>query len=172
MAGRPPIGKTAMTGAERQRRYWLKQRVANKPVPKTGADNATIAALQKELATAVRYRDLAQEFAQTMQQLATARARSAELEKAWSDLSSELPNILALQEEHPDARTPEECWQWSLGLVAGDTIAMHAYWDREFPGWQKFRPPAEVITLARQAASAWQAVVHDLEGRTGNGNTT
>ena len=91
--GRPPIGKTAMTGAERQRRYWLNQRVANKPVPNPGADNATIAALQEELATAVRYRDLAQEFVQTMQQLATARARIAELEKAWSDLSSELPSI-------------------------------------------------------------------------------
>ena len=56
--GRPPVGKTAMTGAERQRRYWLK-RQADKPVTKpvaklasAAADVAQIAALNKELARA------------------------------------------------------------------------------------------------------------------------
>ena len=49
----PPIGKTAMTGAERVRRYRLKHGV-DKPPPKPGADHAaaTIDALQKELAAA------------------------------------------------------------------------------------------------------------------------
>jgi hypothetical protein len=45
--GHPPTGKVAMTRAERQRRYWLKNGTA-KPAPKPGAD----AALQKELAQA------------------------------------------------------------------------------------------------------------------------
>jgi hypothetical protein len=51
--GRPPIGKTAMTGAERVRLYRLRHG-ANKPKPKSGADNAAakIDALEKELAAA------------------------------------------------------------------------------------------------------------------------
>jgi hypothetical protein len=46
--GRPPIGKTAMTGAERVRRYRLKHGT-DKPV---NAHEAKIAALKKELAQA------------------------------------------------------------------------------------------------------------------------
>jgi hypothetical protein len=34
MAGRPPIGEVAMTGAERQRRYWQKHRPARARKPK------------------------------------------------------------------------------------------------------------------------------------------
>jgi hypothetical protein len=50
--GRRPVGKVAMTGAERQRRYWLKRR-AVKPAPKPGGTAAAeIEALQKELAAA------------------------------------------------------------------------------------------------------------------------
>lgn len=52
--GRPPVGKTAMTGAERQRRYWLK-RQADKPVTKpatkpVGTDHAALARARARVA--------------------------------------------------------------------------------------------------------------------------
>src|SRR5262245_37862620 len=51
--GRPPIGKVAMTGAERVRRYRLKHRPVTKPVTKSSMDGSAMqaenAALQDEV---------------------------------------------------------------------------------------------------------------------------
>jgi hypothetical protein len=70
--GRPPIGKVAMTGAERTRLYRLKHATA-KPAPKP-----TTAALERELAA--------------------AKARIAELEKANAVAAAEIATLKA------------ECW--------------------------------------------------------------
>jgi hypothetical protein len=71
--GRPPIGKVAMTGAERTRLYRLKHGTT-KSVPKPSADNAAeIAALRKELAQ--------------------AKARIAELEKAGAVAADEVARL-------------------------------------------------------------------------------
>jgi hypothetical protein len=48
--GRPPIGKHAMTDAERQRRYW--ERVLGKAAQPDDAAKAQVAALERELAQA------------------------------------------------------------------------------------------------------------------------
>jgi hypothetical protein len=74
--GRPPIGKTAMTGAERTRLYRLKRGAAKpvtKPVTKTGGTGA--AALQKELAG--------------------AKARIEELEKAGAVAAAKIAALKA-----------------------------------------------------------------------------
>src|SRR5215813_15204192 len=49
--GRPPIGKVAMTGAERVRRYRLRHRpktLVTKPVTKFSTDGSAVASLQAE----------------------------------------------------------------------------------------------------------------------------
>ena len=81
--GRPPIGKTAMTGAERTRLYRLKLAAA-KPAAKPTTAATTIAALQKELAQAKR-------------ELAGAKAHIAKL-------TDELHRVLA-QERKQHAAT-------------------------------------------------------------------
>lgn len=70
-----------------------------------------------------------------------------------------------IQEEYPEAITPEQRWQWSMSNAAGDAIAMRAFWSREFGQWQQFAPPTQLVTLAHQAASAWKELAHDLERR-------
>ena len=67
-------------------------------------------------------------------------------------------NLLALQESHPDALSPEQRWEWSLGLVAGDAVAMAAHFDRLFPGWRAFEQPPEIRSLIDQAITAFQAL--------------
>jgi hypothetical protein len=76
--GRPPIGKVAMTGAERTRLYRLKHATA-KPRPKLSTDNAaaTIDTLQKKLATAeARIAEQAAEVARLKDELYAARMES------------------------------------------------------------------------------------------------
>jgi hypothetical protein len=50
--GRPPIGKKAMTTAERQRRHWERVLGASKPAPKSAADAMEFDALKRDLAQA------------------------------------------------------------------------------------------------------------------------
>jgi hypothetical protein len=103
--GRPPIGKTAMTDAERMRRHRLKQRADKRDDPNRDLD----------------------------------------------------------QPDYPDARTSTQRWHWSMQNIAGDAIALRAFWTREFGDWRKFKIAPEMLVLARQAAEAWQALVRDLE---------
>jgi hypothetical protein len=58
-------------------------------------------------------------------------------------------------QEADDRDTAEQNWQLSFGHVAGESIAMRAYWTREFGGWEKFEVPSSLATLAEQAAEAW-----------------
>ena len=83
--GRPPIGKTAMTAAERMRRHRLKHTAA-KPAAKPSADTAatTIAALRKELATAM--------------------VRIAELEKVGAAAAAETIALKAARREAAEAK--------------------------------------------------------------------
>jgi hypothetical protein len=54
-----------------------------------------------------------------------------------------------------DGDTAEQQWQRSLGNIAGDQIALQAFWTREFGDWEKFEVPSDLSTLAKQAAYAW-----------------
>ena len=84
--GRPPIGKTAMTGAERTRLYRLKFAAA-KPAAKPSAAT-TIATLQKELL-------------QAKQELAAAKAHIAKL-------TDEMQRVLAQErKQHAAAAKPK-----------------------------------------------------------------
>jgi hypothetical protein len=58
----------------------------------------------------------------------------------------------------------EERWHNSLGVCAGEAIALSAMWTREFgPRWKTFAVEPEHRTLARQAAQAWVAIAEQLE---------
>jgi len=63
-----------------------------------------------------------------------------------------------IQDEYPDAVELEDRWQMSAANAAGDAIAMRAFWSRQFGGWEKFEPPAQLKKLAAEAAAAWQAL--------------
>ena len=75
--GRKPIGKVAMSGAERVRRYWLKQVTAEMEKPSAAAD-ARIRELEKELAAAkARIQKLELDTSAQAQALREERARRA-----------------------------------------------------------------------------------------------
>jgi Winged helix-turn-helix DNA-binding len=61
-------------------------------------------------------------------------------------------------------------WQRSLGNVAGDAVALRAFWTREFGDWQTFEAPSSPVTLAKQAAEAWTQLARDLERKADNGH--
>jgi predicted nucleic acid-binding Zn-ribbon protein len=97
--GRPPVGKTAMTAAERMRRYRLKHAAA-KPAAKPGADTAaaTIAALRKELAAAkagVSNAAASPDHAALVQELKAAKARIEDLLDEIAALKAELHDTIA-----------------------------------------------------------------------------
>lgn len=86
--GRPPIGKTAMTGAERVRLYRLKHGVTKKPVTKpsgpAGASGAKIAELNKHL-------ELAHErIAKHLKHIENAHKRIAERDKYIAQLEARI----------------------------------------------------------------------------------
>ena len=87
---------------------------------------------------------------------AAERKRKQREHQRNSAPADEPPNLLALQDTHPDAQSPEQRWQWSLGLVAGDAIAMAAHFDRLFPGWRGFDQPPEIRALIKQAIASFQ----------------
>ena len=64
------------------------------------------------------------------------------------------------------ARTPfEQYWQRSAGNIAGDAIAMRAYWQRQFGDWEIFEVPSDLATLAKQAAEVWTSLADEFEKR-------
>jgi hypothetical protein len=65
--------------------------------------------------------------------------------------------------EYADVDTAEERWQRSLGNLAGDAIALRAFWRQEFGDWEKFKAPSDLITLAKQAADEWTAIASQLD---------
>jgi hypothetical protein len=67
-----------------------------------------------------------------------------------------------IQEPCTDCETPEQFWQRSLSNLAGDAISIRAFWTRQFGKWEKFAVPSELVTLAKQAAEAWQALAKTL----------
>jgi ParB-like chromosome segregation protein Spo0J len=59
--------------------------------------------------------------------------------------------------------TPEERWQRSLGHLAGQLVALEAFWDREFGDWREFAVTRDLAKLAREASGSWSAIVHRVE---------
>ncbi len=82
--------------------------------------------------------------------------------------SPEEPEIEPLEkdEELPavdvDGDAPEQRWRRSLADGAGDAIGLQAYWMREFGDWEKFERPADLVTLAKQAANVWLEIAAKL----------
>lgn len=106
------------------------------------------------------------------EQMRRYRARKKEAAGAVPPPNPALLEHDLIQDSHPDAVTAEQRWQWSLGNAAGDAVAMAAFWRREFGAWDKFSRPPELVTLALQAADAWQALVRELKGRRQNGKAS
>ena len=69
-----------------------------------------------------------------------------------------------------DCETQEQNWQHSLSSLAGDVISARAYWSRQFPGWETFKAPSELVTLAKQAAKAWSELASAIEQQQDNCN--
>jgi hypothetical protein len=64
-----------------------------------------------------------------------------------------------------DCDTPQDFWQRSLGVMAGDAIAMRASWSRLYSDWEEFEVTSELVTLAKQAADEWSKLAKFLENR-------
>jgi hypothetical protein len=73
--------------------------------------------------------------------------------------------IAAAVEADEQVDRPQDFWQRSLSNLAGDAISMRAFWTRQFGDWEKFDAPSDLVTLAQQAAEAWQEVAQELVGR-------
>jgi hypothetical protein len=52
----------------------------------------------------------------------------------------------------------EERWQYSLANLCGDIIAIAPYWQKQFPGWEKFDCPSHVQKLLEEAATALASI--------------
>jgi hypothetical protein len=65
--------------------------------------------------------------------------------------------------EESAADTAQDFWQRSLGNLAGDSISMEAFWKRQFGDWEKFEVTSDLVTLAEQAAEAWNKVAAKLK---------
>ncbi|MGY4318996.1 hypothetical protein [Bradyrhizobium sp. JR3.5] len=79
--------------------------------------------------------------------------------------------VLLSDEPCADCNTQQERWHRSLSNMAGEAISLPAYWTQQFDkDWQTFDVPADVLTLAKQAAEAWNDIVESLINRK-KGNT-
>jgi hypothetical protein len=58
---------------------------------------------------------------------------------------------------------PEDFWQRSLRNAAGDAVALRALWRKHGYDWERFDAPADLITLAKQAAAEWAAIVAAID---------
>jgi hypothetical protein len=62
------------------------------------------------------------------------------------------------EEFYGEAPTPEQRWQYSLGNLCGDTIARIPYWDKHFPGWERFDLPPQFRKLLVDAMAALASI--------------
>jgi hypothetical protein len=54
---------------------------------------------------------------------------------------------------------PEDFWRRSLANAAGDAVALRALWRRHGYDWERFDAPSDLISLAKEAAAEWSAIV-------------
>jgi hypothetical protein len=77
--------------------------------------------------------------------------------KRKSQVKSRAKSLLRsgdLEPETYEDQSPEEQWQNSLANLCGDVLAIEAYWNKQFHGWQKFELPSHIKKLLREAATA------------------
>jgi hypothetical protein len=67
-----------------------------------------------------------------------------------------------IQEECEGCDSEEERWHHSLSAFAGDAIAISAFWEKQFGDWKRFSAPSHLVTLADQAAQAWEELAGEL----------
>jgi hypothetical protein len=58
---------------------------------------------------------------------------------------------------------PEDFWRRSLAQAAGDAVALRALWRKHGYDWKKFDAPSDLISLAKQAAAEWSAIVSAID---------
>ena len=110
--GRPPIGKIAMTDAERMRRYRAKHPVT-KPVTKPSAADTADSALKQELATAkARIRELEAELARKP---SAATRKGHKSNGVVADINSIHSEVVTFTDEFTRRFTV-----WRKGAVIGD----------------------------------------------------
>lgn len=69
-------------------------------------------------------------------------------------------------DEPADHDTPQQFWERSLSYHAGESIAMQAAWTKQHgKAWKQFPVTDELVTLASQAAKAWNELSGDLYWR-------
>jgi Protein of unknown function (DUF3102) len=85
---------------------------------------------------------------------------------AASGTGNDPTEIDPIQEPCDDCETEQDFWQRSLSNLAGDAISMPAFWKRQFgAGWKKFKVTSDLVTLAKQAAEAWNELANELVER-------
>jgi hypothetical protein len=139
--GRPPIGKRAMTAAERQQRH-----------RRGTAFRDAGAAVTKQPVTKPDVRK---------------PGRKAKPKPRIKDPPIPSPDDEIYQDDCADCETPEQFWVNSLGSLAGDAISMRSYWTRMFGNWESFGVSTSLITLAEQAADEWIALAKFLRSKRG-----
>lgn len=88
--------------------------------------------------------------------------------KAKAPPPARKPQRITLFSDEPctDCNTQQEQWHRSLSNMAGEAISLSAYWTQQFgKDWQKFEVSSEVLTLAKQAAEAWNEIVEAMINR-------
>jgi hypothetical protein len=71
-----------------------------------------------------------------------------------------------IQEACDDRTNDADRWERSLSNMAGEAIAIPAFWTREFgKEWRNFEVPSTAVTLAKQAAKMWTELAADLAQR-------
>jgi hypothetical protein len=72
-------------------------------------------------------------------------------------------NEVLIQEPHPDQEaTTEDRWTWSVQNIASDVVSCDPHWNREFPDWESYKLPSDVLQLVKEAAEAWEKLKSKL----------
>jgi hypothetical protein len=75
---------------------------------------------------------------------------------------------LLFDEPCEDCVTKQEQWHRSASVMASEAASLPAYWMQQFgKHWETFDVPSDVLTLAKQAAEAWNEIVESMITRNG-----
>jgi hypothetical protein len=78
----------------------------------------------------------------------------------------QIPHVAEFGPEEPKEGVcdgPEDFWRRSLGNAAGDAVALRALWRKHGYDWERFDAPSDLISLAKQAAAEWSAIVAAID---------
>jgi hypothetical protein len=140
----PTVDKTTDTRGREQPTHQAHKPKKPSPAVQAAADRAEASAAKRTKQTKIKQTDAV-----------SAEATAALRKELYDDTPSD---------------GPQDFWQRSLAYHAGEAVALRAFWTKEYPGWENFAVPAELATLARQAAQAWAAVAEHAEWKSAGGS--